>query len=526
MMFDGAMAADLAAAAPPPEPAADNGGDVAITPTDALPSALPSESATHVVVIIDANVADPDAIANSAPANAEIIRLTEGDGLTQIAAALDGRSNINSIHIFSHGDAGTIQLGSTLLTSETITGRLSELQTIGESLSSEGDILIYGCDVADGAGEDLLAQIAAATGADVAASTDPTGANVLGGWNTQTDSDVTRLSDGGFVISWWSLNQDGSNYGLYGQRYNADGSTAGGEFLINTSTTNSQNKGALAGLTGGGFVATWQSQHSGTWQTMGQVFAADGTKTGSEFTVGVSGGQGTEPSVTSLSDGGFLVSYEGKSATSSEAYARRYSADCTALAAGYQINSTTAENQMWLVQTQLSNGHIAAVWQSNNVDGVGDHYGRIFDINGNALTGEFLVNTFTANSQTYPQIAALSNGGFVATWASWYQNGDVHSDIYGQLFDANGGKVGGEFLVNTVTESQQDMPEVTALPTGGFVVTWQSNPPGQLFVSGQVYDNNGTRLRTHKLDSQRSRFVIQGSRREPIDGSKLFLAER
>lgn len=54
MMFDGAMAADLAAAAPPPEPTADDGGAITAAPTDALPSALPSEPATQVVVFIDA----------------------------------------------------------------------------------------------------------------------------------------------------------------------------------------------------------------------------------------------------------------------------------------------------------------------------------------------------------------------------------------------------------------------------------------------------------------------------------------
>jgi hypothetical protein len=34
------------------------------------------------------------------------------------------------------------------------------------------------------------------------------------------------------------------------------------------------------------------------------------------------------------------------------------------------------------------------------------------------------------------------------------------------------------------------------------------------------------RLRTHKQDSLFGRFVIQSLRRETIDGSKLFLAER
>ena len=54
---------------------------------------------------------------------------------------------------------------------------------------------------------------------------------------------VTGLADGGFVIAWYS--SDGSGYGIYAQRYAADGSTLGGEFLINAATGNHQAFAAL-----------------------------------------------------------------------------------------------------------------------------------------------------------------------------------------------------------------------------------------------------------------------------------------
>ena len=43
----------------------------------------------------------------------------------------------------------------------------------------------------------------------------------------QIYSSVTALNDGGFVVTWSSDGQDGSGYGIYGQRYAADGSSGG-----------------------------------------------------------------------------------------------------------------------------------------------------------------------------------------------------------------------------------------------------------------------------------------------------------
>jgi len=50
--------------------------------------------------------------------------------------------------------------------------------------------------------------------------------------SSQYSPSTTALNDGGFVITWQSDNQDGSSYGIYAQRYNADGSVNGAEFPV------------------------------------------------------------------------------------------------------------------------------------------------------------------------------------------------------------------------------------------------------------------------------------------------------
>ena len=40
---------------------------------------------------------------------------------------------------------------------------------------------------------------------------------------TQYNTSITALTDGGYVVSWESLGQDGSENGIYAQRYDING---------------------------------------------------------------------------------------------------------------------------------------------------------------------------------------------------------------------------------------------------------------------------------------------------------------
>lgn len=80
------------------------------------------------------------------------------------------------------------------------------------------------------------------------------------------------------------------------------------------------------------------------------------------------------------------------------------------------------------------------------------------------LDSDIQVNTTTANDQIYCSVTALADGGFVVTWNS--QDGDGWG-IYGRRYSATGGAVGAEFLVNKTTANDQLYATVTALADGG-----------------------------------------------------------
>ena len=135
------------------------------------------------VVFIDANVQDPAAIEKAVASNAEIVLLDANqDGLLQIANFLQGRAGLDAIHIVSHGAQGELFLGNSVVTAASLAGADTELDAVGGALHAGGDILLYGCDVAQGAtGDAFVHQFASLTHANVAASTDLTGTAAQGG---------------------------------------------------------------------------------------------------------------------------------------------------------------------------------------------------------------------------------------------------------------------------------------------------------------------------------------------------------
>jgi hypothetical protein len=135
------------------------------------------------VVVVDRRVTDYQLLIDSLTQPAEVLILhDESDGLAQIAAYLQGQTGIDAIHVISHGSQGAIYLGTTVLDSSTLAAHGSQLASIGNAMTNTGDILLYGCNVAQGdVGLQFIASLAQYTGADVAASNNTTGDLTLGG---------------------------------------------------------------------------------------------------------------------------------------------------------------------------------------------------------------------------------------------------------------------------------------------------------------------------------------------------------
>ena len=306
----------------------------------------------------------------------------------------------------------------------------------------------------------------------------------------QSNPTVTALNDGGFLVSWTSFGQDGSDWGIYAQRYNISGATVGTEFRVNTSTTNDQSNPIVTALNDGGFLVSWTSfgQDGDRWGIYAQRYNASGATVGTEFRVNTSTTNDQYyPTVTALNDGGFLVSWAsfGQDGSSFGIYAQRYNASGATVGTEFLVNTSTTNDQSNPTVTALNDGGFLVSWHSNRQDGSGlGIYAQRYDASGATVGTEFLVNTSTTNDQLYPKVIALNDGGFLVSWQSDAQDGNGYG-IYAQRYNASGVAVGTEFRVNTYTVSHQELPTVTALNDGGFLVSWMSN--GQDGSSWGIY---------------------------------------
>src|SRR5262245_37723190 len=127
----------------------------------------------------------------------------------------------------------------------------------------------------------------------------------------QHQAAIAPDGDGGFVATWTSFGQDGSEAGAFAQRFNTYGTKDGSEFRANTSTTADQNRAAVAALAEGRFVIVW-SDSSGLDGSgdgvFGQRFDSGGAKLGPQFRVNASTtANQTLPAVAADGEGGFVV---------------------------------------------------------------------------------------------------------------------------------------------------------------------------------------------------------------------------
>ncbi len=152
------------------------------------------------IVFIDTTVDDYETIANSLTSNINIVYIESGtDGIATIANTLSSYQGLDSIHIITHGSQGQLNLGSSLLNSNTLDDYQTELAVWANALSDTGDVLLYGCDVAEGeAGQLFIDSLSDVLNADIAASIDATGDADLGGdWILEAIS----VEEGGAMTS-------------------------------------------------------------------------------------------------------------------------------------------------------------------------------------------------------------------------------------------------------------------------------------------------------------------------------------
>ncbi|ASN87241.1 Cadherin-like domain-containing protein [Pectobacterium versatile] len=165
--------------------------------TDVVLQAVAGETTRKEAVFIDTALTDYQTLVNSVPTGVDVFLLDSSkDGLTQMAAWAETHTGYDAIHILSHGNEGQVRLGNLTLDSATAEARSADLAKLGTALTQDGDLLLYGCDIAQDTGKSFVSLLAQLTQADIAASDDLTGATAKGGdWQLETTVGKIETTD-------------------------------------------------------------------------------------------------------------------------------------------------------------------------------------------------------------------------------------------------------------------------------------------------------------------------------------------
>ena len=305
----------------------------------------------------------------------------------------------------------------------------------------------------------------------------------------QFEPSVAMDSAGDFVIV-WSGYGDHSGYGIFAQRYNASGATVGvSNFQINTYTNAGQYNPSAAMDAEGDFVIAWSSvNEDGSDEGIyAQRYNSGGLRQGLQFQVSTfTPGIQQSPSAAMDSQGDFVIAWESGSYDGSVAqdgsgfgiYAQRYNAAGMRLGSEFRVNTFTPNNQLSPAVSMDSAGDFNIAWVSGTFNGSGSAtedgsgygiYAQQYNASGVTQGSEFRVNTYTTSNQGSltdgPGIAEDAAGDFIVAWASNGQDGSGYG-IYAQQYSSG----------STAAALSDPGFELPALGSGPSA--YQYNPPG------------------------------------------------
>lgn len=157
------------------------------------------------LLVIDIRVEGYQDILASLPSNVQVRVVEQGEsGLEAVGQALAAGAGFDSVHIVSHGVPGALTLGSDTIDKALLASRADQVQAWAPYLTQEADILLYGCDIAQGRdGQAFIQELARLTSADIAASTDATG-NAEKGGNWVLESTTGGIEAAAFSLTSFS----------------------------------------------------------------------------------------------------------------------------------------------------------------------------------------------------------------------------------------------------------------------------------------------------------------------------------
>ncbi len=261
---------------------------------------------------------------------------------------------------------------------------------------------------------------------------------------------IAMDSAGDFVVSWQSYSEDGSGWGIYAQRFSKSGARQGSEFRVNTYTTNMQQLSTVAMDAAGDFVVAWSSQgeDGSGYGIFAQRYNSAGATLGGEFRVNTYTTNGQKFAAAAMdAQGDFVITWTSytEDGSSGGIYGQRYNATGVAQGSEFRVNTYTAGMQNLSSVSMDPTGDFVVTWASNGEDGsLYGVYTQYYSSSGTPVGGETRANTFATGNQGGLIISGLNSGAagvalstsgnFTIAWDSGSNEDGSSYGVYAQRF--------------------------------------------------------------------------------------------
>lgn len=305
---------------------------------------------------------------------------------------------------------------------------------------------------------------------------------------------------------WASRRQESGDYGIYAQRFDADGRALGRETRVNVWTQDQQSSPAIAPDGDAGFWIVWQSwrQDGHRGAVIARHFDSE-LRGGNELCVNVASpddpaaglGDQYEPAVCVSPHRAALFTWTSQPPGNAAArvFARLIAPDGTPLGAPFAIAPSRPDRSESLASAAFAADGSFAVVYAVRTAAAGDPLGirlRRFDAAGRPLGDEIDVCGARRQSPIEPTIAALP-GGYLLAWLDAESDGDDYG-VLARRFDAAGNPLGDPFVVNESSTGPQNAAALAVAPDGEFVVAWNSSDGDKAGVFARRFAADGSPL--------------------------------
>ena len=313
--------------------------------------------------------------------------------------------------------------------------------------------------------------------------------------SSQLEPTVIGDSQGGYLVFWVSIFQDGSFGGIFGQRLDGDGTKLGPEFQVNAAAAGDQAKPRAAADPFGNFVVVWEESDD----VFARLFNAGGVPVTGDLPVNLTMAfVQSDPHVWMTPAGEFIVAWHStfQDSDSGGIFLRKFSSTGVPLTGEIQVNTEVMGGQQSPSISGDPQGSFVVTWSSEGQDGDGfGIFGQCFDaaLVPGFVGSEFQINEHTLGDQIFGETTTHPGGVHLTAWVSQDQDGDA-GGIFGRVFECPNPLVFSEVQINTTAAFDQRAISVAASDNAvSFAVVWHSlDAQGGLSILGQMLSGNGS----------------------------------